>query len=340
MADPGSDDSGNGGKDEASAPDGVPAASQIREAAKWLIGAFGAVAAIVAAGIQFGDVGKLHDWDLFLAMVGAVLAFVGIAIAVYSIANLLIPRARTVNDLAGAKADDPAVSWLQRNGDLFGAFPGLAELKQARDEDGVRYRGAYQAWRAHPTTHNAARLKAATKLQEPTEEVAKRIVSWANYQTLNADFARALRGRVAAGTVLAAVGLTVFAWKVSEKQPDSHPSSLEGAALAGATLPNVDLSQAVLKKADLSGATLKGANLSETDLSGAKLTGADLTDADLTDATLDATTETTGVKWTGATCPDGTRSADAGGTCAAHLRPKSSDDSGDSTEGISTSPGS
>ena len=115
-----------------------------------------------------------------------------------------------------------------------------------------------------------------------------------------------------------------------------HGASLERTRLAGARLEGADLTGADLMGADLTGANLRGANLARADLTGADLSGADLTGARLgalscsSDTTLHltpwgpcpagetrsmpcpspTTCESTmarleGVRWAGATCPDG-----------------------------------
>ena len=73
--------------------------------------------------------------------------------------------------------------------------------------------------------------------------------------------------------------------------------------LTGADLGGADLSHAVLTRANLSNANLVGATLTGANLGGAVLTGAHLS----------------GAQWGGTTCPDGTNSDDAGGSCSAHL---------------------
>jgi pentapeptide repeat protein len=298
----------------------VPAVSQIQDAAKWMIGAFGAVAAIVAAGIQFGDIGKLTGWDLVLAIAGTALAFLGIAVSIYAIARLLVPPARSVNDLVASDDQDAAVKWLNENLDVLTGFDSLAALKSAREEDRKRYREAYEVWRKEPTEEHAKRLRAATELQKPTDEIASRVVSWANYHTLRASFEKSLRAVVLPAIVLAAGGLSLFAVKVSEKQPDQVVSNLEGRTLSGSDLTSADLGAANLKKANLSTANLTDANLEDTDLSGANLSDANLSGATLKGATVDKETNLDGVTWAKTICPDGTKSSDAGETCQAHLR--------------------
>jgi len=87
-------------------------------------------------------------------------------------------------------------------------------------------------------------------------------------------------------------------------QPSAtHYTQCSGAHLVGATLTGANLSHAVLTRANLSNANLVDATLTGANLGGAVLTGANLS----------------GAQWGGTTCPDGTNSDDAGGTCSAHL---------------------
>lgn len=104
---------------------------------------------------------------------------------------------------------------------------------------------------------------------------------------------RAALGKLMRATAFAAVGILAFAWAANPPDDPAPSAKLVNARLAGADLRDANLVNAELDHADLSGA----------DLSGADLTGASIT----------------GVIWKGATCPDGSRSDDVGGTCAGHL---------------------
>ena len=106
---------------------------------------------------------------------------------------------------------------------------------------------------------------------------------------------------------------------------DATPISCAGADLSGAMLDGRDLTLASFPGADFTGASLVGA-----DLRGADFVGADFTRADLRDARVNLGRETeeiptatalAGAVWTDTICPDGTSSADNGGTCGGHLNP-------------------
>jgi hypothetical protein len=87
-----------------------------------------------------------------------------------------------------------------------------------------------------------------------------------------------------------------------------HPSATHSTQCVGMQLVNAPLRGADLSHADLTRADLSNANLEGTTLTGANLTAAVLTGAHLS-----------GAQWGGTTCPDGTNSDDAGGSCSAHL---------------------
>ncbi len=83
----------------------------------------------------------------------------------------------------------------------------------------------------------------------------------------------------------------------------THYTQCVGMQLTGVNLGGADLSHALLTRANLCNADLVGATLTSANLGGAVLTGAHLT----------------GAVWGGTTCPDGTNSDEAGGSCSAHL---------------------
>ena len=111
-----------------------------------------------------------------------------------------------------------------------------------------------------------------------------------------------LRGARLAGARLDRAWLRGADLSPAGEGAEARPTDLVGASLRRATLTG----------ADLSGAILRGADLRESDLTDADLSGADLTGARLADSARRS------VKWSGATCPDGSK---AGDTCEGRLRP-------------------
>jgi Pentapeptide repeats (8 copies) len=308
------------------------AAEKLRGSAKWLIGAFGAIGAVLVTGIQFSSLGSADGWDLALGLVGVGLVFGGVALALYSIASILAPRGKTLSELtaAEARADaptrpdptvarvDPVIKFFRDNPELLRAFGTVGELKQAFDRDREVYMKVFALWHANPTKANAKLLKQVEGLGKPTEDISSSVLAWANYQTLRVDYRKMLYGQVIPALALIATGLVLFIIKVTgtSSSPASaglaaaklHGADLTGAQLAGVNLGKADLTAAKLVHADLSGATLSGATLDQANLTGANLAKANVTGASFTGAT-----------WSHTTCPDGTNSDDADASCLAHL---------------------
>jgi len=101
-------------------------------------------------------------------------------------------------------------------------------------------------------------------------------------------------------------------------QADLRLADLTGIAASNASMFAADLRGAILTDANLVGANLRSVDLRGAKLAGANLSGADLTGALIgTEANLNATTDLSGVTWTGAICPDETSAGEDG--CEAHL---------------------
>ncbi len=313
---PGNKEAG-GGSDAVSLLDA--AADKLRDSAKWLIASFGAIGAALATGIQFSSLGALGGWDLVVALIGSALVLAGVALAIYSVADVLAPAGRTLTDIAGASNEDAARKFFQENPELLQAFKTVGDLKTAFDRDYELYVSTFAAWHRDPTAASTKKLRLVQQLGAPTAEIATNVISWANYQTLQADYRKMLYWRVVPALILVSVGLVLFILKVTS--PESvTPSALPAARLQGADLGRAQLSGADLRKANLAKAKLIDADLSNTKLDGASLAGADLTGANLSGASVDGTSFLNAV-WNHTTCPDGTNSDQANSSCQAHLTP-------------------
>ncbi|GAA3705054.1 hypothetical protein GCM10022204_23140 [Microlunatus aurantiacus] len=300
--------------------------TKIREAGKWLLGAAAAVGAAVIAGSQLSDIGSLPVCKPFssiscarlpIAVVAAGLALVAIAFILWNAVRLLLPIGLPLGDLA--RAWDRSVKTVngqlakKRVGPLradirfffdhpeqiplaadavVGSLSALkTEWETARD-DLQSARRALQDPSAHPVTAPEEAEEAEQKFRR-WDAAVKSTIQTAQYELLLGRF-RALLWKLLPATFIAATGLAAFAWA---SNPGPVTASLADAQLAGADLRN----------AKLVGVTLDGANLTRANLAGADLGGASVRD----------------VAWTGATCPDGTKSDSNGtpATCLGHLSP-------------------
>lgn len=68
------------------------AINRIRETAKWLIASFAAVGAALAASIPLSNFGEAQGSRLDWAIAGALIAFAGIAMAIFSVSRVLTPN--------------------------------------------------------------------------------------------------------------------------------------------------------------------------------------------------------------------------------------------------------
>jgi hypothetical protein len=297
------------------------AATGIRDSAKWTLGAFGAVGALLIAGVQFGGVGKLEAPDRWWALGGALFGLVGVMWAIVGVGSLLRPRAWTMSGLAAAQASDPARKELATKPELLSGYHDVQTLWTDYSAALDAYGCALRDWSTAVGDERKAKedlAETAARDVGPFAGISRRVLLWANHFSLLAAFDDVQRRHIIPGAALALIGLVIFTLETTSPALPVGPdlsnvtllptTVLEGSALRGADLSGATLVEVSLKNADLSEADLSKANLSRSDLSGANLVG-----ADLSGATLD------GVLWSATTCPDGTVSDASAGTCIAHL---------------------
>src|SRR4051812_46710066 len=90
---------------------------RVRETAKWLVGAFAAVAVLLIPGLQLSDLGGLDGWRLVVAVAAAIAGIVASASAAIIAATFLRPIEPTLRELIEheAKKDDPLGTYLRDN---------------------------------------------------------------------------------------------------------------------------------------------------------------------------------------------------------------------------------
>jgi hypothetical protein len=286
---------------EGGAPNELTAARDlVRSAAKWFIAGLGAIGAVLVAGSQLSSVGGLSPGSprLYLAIAGVIVGLLAILWAMWRVVDVLAGWRWTFEDLVrewvateslpkgrfGARRSRVAhpIGWFLREApSSLGGFASPIEIKDLYDE-------------SEPDREGLGDL--VTLMNELLDKAAT--------VHLESRF-RVLRRQMAAGVLIGAAGIVLFAWAANPATSEQPPPSL--------------------RNADLRDADLRGASLRNVDLTGADLTGANLRDADLHGATVSNTI------WLRTTCPDGT-SSDArarpdvagrltGGTCEGHLVP-------------------
>jgi hypothetical protein len=299
------------------------AAAGIRDTAKWLLAAFGAIATVLVAGVQFSGIATLASPSREEALALGAVGLVGLAWAITGVGQLLLPRSYTMAELAGAPKGREAEirKALEARPELLGGYLTTAALAQALDDATKGYRTAEQAWDNAPEADRAAAEATVNERVGALNGVAavtRYAGDWGSYWGLRLDFNHVLHQRILPGL---AVGLVGFAGVLLLTA--GSPAG-DGAGLSAISLrPGSSLVGARLANANLSGANLAGVSFLRADLSGANLSGADLSTADLDSANLRGAllgaANLTNAHWAHTTCPDGVNSDAVGDSCIAHL---------------------
>ena len=207
------------------------AADRLRDSAKWLVAAFGAVAAVIFAGLTVADLGALSGdtpgYRLALALTGAGAAIVGIVAALSQAMRLAGASTTSLDDLTREtkwyerslketreelKSDPSLTTW---DGDI-GAF---IEDYNAAYDNYVQRAEAY-AGATGKKAPDQSRLKRAVYRLRVMSAIARRLLSTTSFLRLQRSFIRTRRS-IAAFMVLSAIGAVAFGWATSSVPEDS-----------------------------------------------------------------------------------------------------------------------
>lgn len=109
--------------DSAGLPSPLQSVSDMRMAAKWLIGTAAAVGAVLVGGAPLTAVGKLHSIQATaLAFGGLVVGLVGVAWAIWHTSDVFIPPTTTLGDLHDGKLADLRVLIARDSKAFYGPF--------------------------------------------------------------------------------------------------------------------------------------------------------------------------------------------------------------------------
>jgi collagen triple helix repeat protein len=191
------------------------------------------VGAALTASIPISNFGQAHGYRLVLAVVGAVVAFAGIVIAILSIARVLVPNVvslRRMELLVGSHvAHDPSL--------LLGISPTLADLTQAYRDSLVASQAADLAYEEgkRASDPNLEQLKRDQEFEEARHKAVNQPVrnlrGLALYEEVKARFVAA-RSLVVLGAFLTLLGLLLFSYgAIGTEQPAARgPRGFTGAA--------------------------------------------------------------------------------------------------------------
>lgn len=289
----------------------VESVTRVRDAARWLIGSFGAIGAVLAAGIPLSNLGSLAGPRLWIASVVAVAGLLSVLAAIWLVLEIILPSEVTLGALAArsesrtaSAVKDELLQFLEDENSQM--FKGLADriggdrgLATRWEEAIAEYRRALEEHQARPGDRGleAAAQSAGSRMRMFGDVIAQ-VLAAASYRQLRLQIQKR-QWWIFLSIAFAGASLVTFSAMANPDSPLS-PS---------------------LRGTDLSGSDLRGAVLEEVDLRAANLSGSDLRGANLNGARID------GTEWEDVRCPDGTLSAyvrDAKGefgTCDGHLAP-------------------
>jgi Pentapeptide repeats (8 copies) len=223
----------------------------VRSAAKWFVAGLGAIGAVLVAGSQLSNVGALpaDSARLYLAIAGVGIGLLAILWAMWRVVDLLAGHPWTFEDILrdwavvskvpaeglGERRSRAkhAVGWFLRdNPSAMGDYESPDEISKLYDESEPDREGL-----------------------DDLVDLMNSLVDKAATVHLQSRF-RILRRQIAAGVMVGAAGIILFAWAANPATPEQPAPSLRHANLRGA-----DLQGSSLRNADLTGADLTGAGL-------------------------------------------------------------------------------
>lgn len=287
----------------------------LRDTAKWVLGTLGAIGAALVTGLGLSSLADLDEpLYLVLAILGIILALIGVAWGIAQTAAVLRPSTVSFDDIVTAEKDpNKRKAYLE---DVFHAQKGMLGGSSSYEELQTKADDAFEK-RIHDLERH---YDAPTDSDKATKAAASQARAQLYGQRIDSAVARAAYGEVKSrlsipqqllAGALVAGGVCLFA--VMLALPLDRPPDFRGADLS-----EVDLSGARLTQADFGGMRLSAVDFRDTDLRGTSFEKATLNDVNLLGANLkDANLK--GTKWTGSTCPDGASSDESGNRCDHHL---------------------
>jgi hypothetical protein len=201
------------------------AADRIRDSAKWLLGAFAAVGALLAAGLQLADLGKLasdrSDHRLQWAILGVVAAVLGISIAIGASASVITRSFVTLKWLTEKKRRRTG---LDGDAVLLANHSDVPELYRKAIDALEAQRLAVQEWEASPTDAKLSVIAQKADAVRYYDLIIVRVVEQASYRKLSRGYSWA-RAFMLLGAVVAAGGITLFAW-AAHPPPDQKVATV------------------------------------------------------------------------------------------------------------------
>jgi hypothetical protein len=227
-------------------------ADRMRDAAKWMVASFGAVATVVFAGLTVADIGDLEPdtphFRLWIALAGGLAAVIGVVAALSRAMYLAGASTTSLEDLTREpKWREPA---LRKTKQEIVKDPALEPWAPAPGDEDKRiedflaaYKKAYseylqwsKAYADDPSPRpDAAMLGKAAHHLKVMQGVAGRLLQTVGHLRLKASFMRS-RFVIAGWLLLAAIGAMAFGWAAN--RPADDELNLAERPVTGAMAPD------------------------------------------------------------------------------------------------------
>lgn len=208
----------------------LAAIDRIRDTAKWLLTTFGVVGAALVAGTQLSDIGDAEGWRLALAFGGAVLGFLGVALAIWMTGRVFMPQRVGLEEIT---SDANVGKWASEDpGLLKGQADTVDELVRRYRETLKAYGEARREAQNAPTDQALKSAVAAKQAEyQSVENPTQLIRGMAIFDRVNSTFRDALIA-VGIGIALAGVGLLLFAYATGSASNENEGEAASSAVSA------------------------------------------------------------------------------------------------------------
>jgi hypothetical protein len=222
------------------------ASDRIREALKWLITTFAAIGAVLVAGSQLSSLGTLDTGSgrFVAAAVGIVLGFIGIAIAIWRTAVILVDGSYvTLSGLVRQPQSSPLDKLIRQNSDLLqGQATSVMELRDRWIAATHQRKLAFDDYYNNPgSAELMSRAEVASAKLAIIDRAVSNLLDVASFETLRLSAKRNLPW-IFAGVLSAALGIVLFAWAANPR-PTQAQAATASAGIPGdaQVLPQVTL---------------------------------------------------------------------------------------------------
>lgn len=215
-------------------------ADRLRETTKWIVAAFAAIGTLLVAGTQLSAIGDV-DWNLWrgvAALGGAVVAVLGISLAVWHASRVLTAGPIALADVTEARASIAVRTLIVDNVSLRAGYPTVSNLQteydrtvQDRTTAAIALFGA-----AAPTSAQRQAYRNATNEYRFLDGAIALLLRNASELEVREQF-KSARPWLFVGAMLAGAGIGFFTWGVNPPEASKEaPKSVTVTPLDIATV--------------------------------------------------------------------------------------------------------